>query len=894
MAAAFAVALLLSSTNQASAFSTTTFGGLRSHSPSTSLAASTLDKTDTTSTTPPETTPKDDSRSFTDRVQSSGMTAAAAAATAAVNAAVAMKSLEAPDLAKSYISIDRNATESGLTDEEGLPLVYDKDLIENYWRNQRGALNKRWGTFVGKAVPFITKLTTLFIRDGKIDDSEIPELSRRARIELQDLGPTFIKLGQVMSVRPDVLPQASLDELALLQDSVVPFDTEVAVQVIEEELNAPLGQYFTSISEEPVAAASLAQVYMATLNDGNNTRVAVKVQRPDVLGTVSKDLYVLRRAAEVWQGLIERFAPQQKTNYVALLNEWAIGFYTELDFVNEAANQRKLRNLLQSRNVTQVVVPQVYDELCTRRLLVSEWVDGTKLSQCSEEEVKEVTTDAQEAFLHQLFSFGFFHADPHPGNLLYLDEPTPEGARVALIDCGLMATIDETDRDNMISALIHLANKDYPALVDDFINLKILPEDTNRAAVIPLMDKALSPYVKGGGAQSYADEVRKIYGMEDDATMQGQVGGFQAMTQDALTVLNDIPFQIPPYFALLGRAIVTLEGVALSGDPSFALIRSSYPFVARKLLGDNEDRPGLQKALQEVLYSNDSEGSSGLKLTRLLALLNNAATGTVASQAGSSSAFVDLDTIPEDGLSLKDGLKYLLSSNAASLRKLLESEMDIVVDLLSRQIFRRAMSEAMVAITPPRPPSIPFVGDVFPKPPPIDEVPLPLLLPGLNGKDPMNRRPSVGLMTLKEFTDKVAPKLNQDEDIYAIGLAEGASEFFGDDIGNLIKGERVLSPQSIQILLDAVRSGVLGRRDLASSDAANAVINFVSNAINASAQRRGQSTASASSNPENDLFAAIDELNENDRETLDEIVREVTARSIERAANRLASVERIL
>lgn len=108
-----------------------------------------------------------------------------------------------------------------------------------------------------------------------------------------------------------------------------------------------------------------------------------------------------------------------------------------------------------------------------------------------------------------------------------------------------MASIDEGDRDHMISAVIHLANKDYASLVDDFIQLKILPQDTNRAAVIPLMDKALSPYVKGGGAKRYEEELKKLYGMEE-GSMQSQVGGFQAMTQDALTVLNDIPFSIPP------------------------------------------------------------------------------------------------------------------------------------------------------------------------------------------------------------------------------------------------------------------------------------------------------------------------------------------------------------
>lgn len=210
----------------------------------------------------------------------------------------------------------------------------------------------------------------------------------------------------MMSVRPDVLPQATLDELTKLQDSVVPFDTTVAVQQIEKELGGPLGQFFTSISEEPVAAASLAQVYLATLNDGNNTRVAVKVQRPSVLGTVSKDLYVLRRAAEVFQGLVERFAPQQRTNYVALLNEWAIGFYTELDFNNEARNQQRLRDLLLEKEVQGVTVPKVYEELCTRRILVSEWMEGKKLSDAEPADIKRVTPAAQEAFLTQLFEVG--------------------------------------------------------------------------------------------------------------------------------------------------------------------------------------------------------------------------------------------------------------------------------------------------------------------------------------------------------------------------------------------------------------------------------------------------------------------------------------------------------
>jgi predicted unusual protein kinase regulating ubiquinone biosynthesis (AarF/ABC1/UbiB family) len=343
--------------------------------------------------------------SFRDRLANSGAASAAAMATAAVNAAVSMRTLEAPDIEKSYVSLDLS-DEGRTLDEEGLPRVYDKDLIQKYWVKERGALNQRWGVFVGKAVPFLSKLVTLFIRDGKIVESEIPALSRQARLDIEELGATFIKAGQMMSIRPDVLPQATLDELTKLQDSVVPFETSIAVEQIEKELGGPLGQFFTSISEEPVAAASLAQVYLATLNDGKDTKVAVKVQRPSVLGTVSKDLYVLRRAAEVVQGLVERFAPQQRTNYVALLNEWAIGFYTELDFTNEARNQRRLREDLIANNVKGVFVPKVYEDLCTRRILVSEWVEGRKLSSCSQEELARLTPLAQEAFLVQLFETG--------------------------------------------------------------------------------------------------------------------------------------------------------------------------------------------------------------------------------------------------------------------------------------------------------------------------------------------------------------------------------------------------------------------------------------------------------------------------------------------------------
>lgn len=457
-----------------------------------------------------------------------------------------------------------------------------------------------------------------------------------------------------------------------------------------------------------------------------------------------------------------------------------------------------------------------------------------------------------------------------------LNEPTEEGHKLALIDCGLMASIQEEDRDHMISAVIHLANKDYPALVDDFMNLKILPLDSDRAAIIPLMDKALTPYVKGGGAKKYEQELKKLYNMED-GSMQSQVGGFQAMTQDALTVLNDIPFSIPPYFAILGRAIITLEGVALTGNPDYGIIMESYPFIARKLL--REDRPEIQRALQEVLFSAD--GSKDLKLSRLLALLNNAA-GSVATQEG--AAFVDLDVVPDDGISFTDGLKFLLSDKAESLRALLESEMDTIVDIISRQLLRKGVSEAVVALTPPRPPSIPFVGDILPASPKLDEVPLPLLLPSVDAS-----RPSVALMTIKDVTELAAPKLTQDEDIYAISLADAAGEFFGPAVGEFVRGEGLLSTQSAELVLSALKSGALGRSDILGGEAVQNVINFAGRTL--SSLRRSSSNSEAF---ESNLSEAISSLDDTERARLDEIVAELTRRSIQRIADRLANVSRIL
>ena len=259
-----------------------------------------------------------------------------------------------------------------------------------------------------------------------------------------------------------------------------------------------------------------------------------------------------------------------------------------------------------------------------------------------------------------------------------------------------------------------------------------------------------------------------------DGTVSGTAGGFSAMTQDALTVLNDIPFSIPPYFALLARAIVTLEGVALTGDPSYGIILESYPFVARKLL--SEDRPEIQRALQQVLYA---KGGDGLQTTRLSVLLNSAL-GVVARQSG--GAFVDFDSIPEGAVDLTTSVKFLLSEKATSLRGVLVDEAVNAGDILLRQAARKAFSQITTRLPTP-----PFFGRFLPRP---ENIRAPFLIPSPSGQGPF----TPVFMTPVEMLDYAAPKLTRDEEFFAISLSDAASQTLGKDAGVVVKGDSLLDP----------------------------------------------------------------------------------------------------
>ncbi|CAE7190181.1 ABC1K3, partial [Symbiodinium sp. CCMP2456] len=262
-------------------------------------------------------------------------------------------------------------------------------------------------------------------------------------------------------------------------------------------------------------------------------------------------------------------------DYIALTETFAEGLYTELDFRNEALNALRMEELLKEslepEALDRIVIPGPLMSLTKRRVMLSKWVNGVKLSTLPQQEIRELISVGQEVFLTQLLDIGFFHGDPHPGNLLKITEG-PDAGKLCLLDFGLVAQVPREDRELIISAVVHLGTQNWEALIADFQQLRFLAEDVDQAALVPILQRVLGPYLKGGGAQAFKN------------------ANFQALTQDLLKVNLEVKFSIPPYVSLLARSVATLEGVALQGDPQYQIVAMAYPFVVRRLLQNSNRR----------------------------------------------------------------------------------------------------------------------------------------------------------------------------------------------------------------------------------------------------------------------------------------------------------------
>ncbi|XP_060959856.1 uncharacterized protein LOC115722553 [Cannabis sativa] len=486
--------------------------------------------------------------------------------------AILMRGLRGTNLRDSQFAEDNVELRLVEVDEssEFLPLVYDPASISAYWGKRPRAVATRIVQLMSVAGGFLSRIA-LDVINKKVKENEVARAIELREI-VTSLGPAYIKLGQALSIRPDILSPSAMTELQKLCDKVPSFPDDVAMALIEEELGRPWQEIYSELSPSPIAAASLGQVYKGRLKE-NGDLVAVKVQRPFVLETVTVDLFVIRNL-----GLVLRKFPQISVDVVGLVDEWAARFFEELDYVNEGENGTRFAEMMK-KDLPQVVVPQTYEKYTSRKVLTTGWVEGEKLSQSTESDVGELVNVGVICYLKQLLDTGFFHADPHPGNLIR----TPDG-KLAILDFGLVTKLTDDQKYGMIEAIAHLIHRDYGAIVRDFVKLGFIPEGVNLEPILPVLAKVFDQALEGGGAKNI---------------------NFQELAADLAQITFDYPFRIPPYFALIIRAIGVLEGIALVGNPEFAIVDEAYPYIAQRLLTD--ESPRLRNALRYTIY-----GKSGV------------------------------------------------------------------------------------------------------------------------------------------------------------------------------------------------------------------------------------------------------------------------------------------
>lgn len=493
--------------------------------------------------------------------------------------------------------------------------VYDPQLICRYYR-------WRLPQVIGRALAILWPFLwfVLCLRWDQLwghTDRNVGRRSVQLRKLLTDLGPTFIKVGQALSTRPDLVRKDYLEELTQLQDQLPPFPSEQAFARIESELGRPIAEIFAQISPEPVAAASLGQVYKAQLHSGE--WVAVKVQRPHLREQLSLDLYLIRWAS-TWLG---PWLPLNLgSTLTAVVDEFGRKLFEEIDYLHEGRNCERFAEYF--RDDPDVYVPRIFWAYSSRRVLTLEWIDGIKLTdveriRAANLEVKQLVRIGVVAALKQLLEYGFFHADPHPGNLFALAD-----GRLAYIDFGMMDQLTEEMKEYLVDALVHLVDRDYNALIDDFIHLGFLQPDVGRQELIPALEKVLA----------------------DVLTQEVVNFNFKTATDQFSDLMYRYPFQVPSHFALVIRSLVTQEGVALSLYPQFRIVGVAYPYVAKRLLTD--ESPRIRQRLLQVLIKDGK-----FRWNRLENLIQ------IARSDG------ELDWLP----TAQTGLRYLMSEEARDLRR---------------------------------------------------------------------------------------------------------------------------------------------------------------------------------------------------------------------------------
>jgi predicted unusual protein kinase regulating ubiquinone biosynthesis (AarF/ABC1/UbiB family) len=405
-----------------------------------------------------------------------------------------------------------------------------------------------------------------------------------------DLGVLMIKLGQFLSSRADLLPQQALDVLSSLQDEVPPAPFSHVVSVIERELHRPISELFSELEPKATAAASLGQVHKAILKNGEV--VAVKVQRPNIDRLVNMDLSTIRFV--IW--IISRFVNTNEfIDLLAFYREFRRTIYEEIDYVREAANARRFAEIFKGK--PHIMIPKIIDGYTSRRVLVLEWVDGIKVNDYAQLEAAKVSRMAVarrtvEAYFYQFFEIGFFHADPHPGNIFVQPGLSPTEPTIAFVDFGMVGSLSRTSKQGLKDLFLGFVVNNPHTMVSALARLGFIGEGANLSAIERGLGLIMEQYHGMTLGEARDMNVREVaHELEDLFYRQ--------------------PFRIPAQFAFAGRAVGTLSGLATGLAPEFNLVSVAVPY-ATAFLGLN--REGATQTAQDLLRQLADAGRVALAL----------------------------------------------------------------------------------------------------------------------------------------------------------------------------------------------------------------------------------------------------------------------------------------
>jgi len=417
---------------------------------------------------------------------------------------------------------------------------------------------------------------------GRAEEPKLPTPAVLRKI-LIELGPVFVKLGQLLSTRPDLLPPAYIESLSTLQGDVPPEPWSEIEAVIQTSMAQPLTEAFASFDAVPVAAGSIAQTHRATLKDGRE--VAVKVQRPGLPIVVERDINLIQLLA----GLVAQTEFGQYYDIEALAEEFVQALRAELDFMKEARATDQLRqNLTRSRwfDPTKVTIPEVIWPLTTEQVLVMEWMEGKPILNAlrdestnlchSQEEQRAIADLLLRAFFQQVCLDGFFHADPHPGNLFYLKD-----GRICLLDCGMVGRLDPRTQEVLLELILAIVSMDARRCAQLTLNLAPSSQPVSLAKLETDYDRLLRTY--------YSTNLSDL--------------NFSQLFYEVLQAARDNRIRIPGNLGLCAKAIANLEGVARILDPDFNFTEQVRPLMAdvfRQQIQGNAPLPSLLRAVLDL------------------------------------------------------------------------------------------------------------------------------------------------------------------------------------------------------------------------------------------------------------------------------------------------------